>query len=507
MKVFTTSQIREIDAYTINHEPVSSIDLMERAALGCTDWLVRRIPTDRRVLIFAGPGNNGGDGWAVARMMAERGYHRIMLFLLKINRTLSPDSEVNRKRLSKQKLVPVYEISAPEDFPEIRKEDIVIDALFGSGLTRPLEGLPIMLIRHINDAGSYIVSVDIPSGLMGEENPPDHDHGIIRANDTLTFHFPKLSFFFAENYRFTGEWHIVPIGLHSGIIEQLGTDYDYMTLPEQKGMLRKRKRFSHKGNYGHALLIAGSYGMTGAAILAAKSCLRAGIGLLTTHIPGKCYPIIQGVVPESTYHIDEAADFFSNLPDLAQFSAIGIGPGLGTHTETAKALVKLIKSFTKPLVLDADALNIIAKKPGLLGLLPENSIITPHPKEFDRIAGESGSAFHRHLHQIELARKYRIIVVLKGAFTSLAFPNGKCTFNSTGNPGMATAGSGDVLTGVILSLLAQGYAPAEAAKMGVFLHGFAGDLAAEKTGYPAMIASDIIDHLSDAFKKTENYES
>jgi len=507
MKLFETNQVREIDEYTIRNEPIASADLMERAAMGCVNWIEKNIARGTSVALFVGPGNNGGDGWAIARLLAERDYSSIQVFHLQISHIISPDSEINRNRLIIQAKVPVYEIRSIADFPQTDQNIVIIDALFGSGLSRPLDGLPAALVNFINHSGCRVLSIDIPSGLLGEDNSGNPEQGIIRASVTLTFQFPKRSFFYAENEKYVGRWHIIPIGLHPEIMAGKQTDLYYTAFEDISDKLIKRKRFSHKGTYGHALLIAGSYGMMGAAILAARACIRSGVGLLTTHIPREGYSIIQGVVPESIFSIDNSNLLFTTCPSTDKFSAVGVGPGIGVDPKTELSLESLFNFPFKPMVIDADALNLLALYPHLLNLLPEQSIITPHPGEFDRLAGKSDTGFKRNQLQIEFSKKFKVIIVLKGACTSISLPDGSCYFNSTGNPGMATAGCGDVLTGIILSLLAQGYSNNDAAIMGTFIHGLAGDLAADKTGQHALIASDIIDFIGTAIKKIENYET
>ncbi len=506
MKVFEASQIREIDEYTILHEPVSSIDLMERAATGCADWLSSYVKTGDHLKVFAGPGNNGGDGWAIARILAARGYRHIGIYLLQISKIISADSVVNRRRLEQQKKVPVFEISRESDFPVIDNNDIIIDALFGSGLSRPLEGLSGALVNHINASGCNIVAIDIPSGLRTDDQGAKSGNAVIKASHTITFEFPKRSFFFAENAIFTGRWHIISINLHPAIISEMATSFQYLLMENIQKVFRQRAKFSHKGLYGHALLIAGSYGMAGAAILAARAALRAGVGLLTTHVPGSVYPIIQGAVPESIFDIDKDKNFFSALENTKHFSAVGIGPGIGTMDVSLNAFESMLKNADCPFVIDADALNMLSQNPELLRYLPVHSILTPHPGEFDRLAGKSDSGYLRNQKQIEFSKKYKVIVLLKGAYTSITMPDGTCFYNSTGNPGMSTAGSGDVLIGIILSLLAQGYPHSDAALLGAFIHGLAGDLAASEIGQQALIATDIIDYLGKTFLKIENHE-
>lgn len=504
MKIFRTSQIKSIDAYTIKNEPVLSVDLMERAAGTVSHWLVQRFSSDRMVRIFAGPGNNGGDGWAVARLLSAQGFENVHIYLLNLSDRISGDSEVNRERLIRQNRVEICEINDENAFPVIENTDLVVDGLFGSGLTRPLEGLAASLVRHINQSGADVVSIDIPSGLFGEDNSGNIRENIIKAAYTLTFQFPKLSFFYAENGALVGDWHILPIGLHPEIIDKTPSDFHYTTLGDVRRIITEREKFSHKGTYGNALLIAGSYGMMGAAVIAAKACLRGGVGLVTTHVPRTGVEIIQTAVPESLISIDQSDTIFTGFPELSKFQAIAAGPAINCEEGTQKALKKLLQVSDKPMVIDADALNILGKNKEWLKTIPKGSILTPHPKEFERIAGETGSCYARNIRQIELAKELGVYVILKGAYSSVATPGGSCFFNSTGNPGMATAGSGDALTGILLSLLAQGYAPEQAAIAGVFLHGLAADLASRDTGEYSLISSDIIDYLGKAFIKIQD---
>lgn len=505
MKIFNTFDIKEIDKLTIENEPVSSVDLMERAAMGCAAWIKNHYVKVQPFIIFTGPGNNGGDGWAIARILTNYGFSCISVYHLDISPVLSPDSEVNRDRLIRQGKVAIKKISGTGDFPVLQTNHVIIDALFGSGLSRPLEGLTAELINHLNRSGCPIISIDLPSGLMGEENHPENI--VIKAQTTLTFQFPKRSFLYAENYKYTGSWYVIDIGLHGETIRKKETGFYYVSLDDMTGKIPGRDRFSHKGMFGHALLIAGSYGMTGAAILAARSCMRSGAGLLTTHLPGKCYAIAQTAVPESVFSIDKNAEVFSDFDNFSKYSAVGAGPGLGTSEETSSGLLNFVKTCDIPMVLDADALNILSVHPEYLSQLPENAILTPHPGEFDRLFGKSENGMKRNMLQIQKSKELKVIIILKGAFSSITLPDGTCWYNSTGNPGMATGGSGDVLTGVILSLLSQRFTPANAAITGTFIHGLAGDLAAEEKGQRSMIASDIIEYLSLAFKKIQENEN
>jgi NAD(P)H-hydrate epimerase len=504
MKLFTTKQIASLDKYTIENEPISDIDLMERASLQITNWLVQKFPTERKLLFFAGPGNNGGDALAIARQMAELDYF-CEVYLVDLGRELKDSPAINRHRLELQQKVHISFIKNTNDYPTITETDIVIDGLFGSGLTRPLEGLAAEIIQKINSCRNTVISIDIPSGLMGEDNSGNIAENIIQADFTLNFQFPKISFLFAENEKYVGEWEVLPIRLHPDGIAQTQTNFFYIEKEDIQQILKKRSRFGHKGTYGHALLIAGSFGKMGAAVLASKACLRSGVGLLTVQIPHLGYPIIQTTVPEAMANVDQHDYTFTEFPELSPFSAIGAGPGIGQKSNTKKALCELLEKSQVPLVIDADALNILAENKTWLEKLPENSILTPHPGEFKRLVGESGNSYLNIQKQLEFSKKHKVIVVLKGAFTSISTPSGELYFNSTGNPGMATAGSGDVLTGIILGLLAQGIRPEKAAVAGVYIHGLAGDLAAREKSEISLVAGDIINFLGNAFLSFESH--
>jgi ADP-dependent NAD(P)H-hydrate dehydratase / NAD(P)H-hydrate epimerase len=498
MKILTSGQIHEADQYTIKNEPVESIDLMERAAEQCFLWIKEKFGKLLSVKIFAGPGNNGGDGLALARMLALD-ENKVSVYLMTLPEKISPDALANYKKLTRIGSINFFLIENT-GLPEITKSDIIIDALFGSGLSRKLDTLTCKIVNYINTCPAITISIDIPSGLYGENNSLNRSEVIIEADYTLTFQLPKLSFLFAENEKYVGELIILDIQLMPEAIAKQESAYFYTESRDIIPLLKKRLKFSHKGTFGHALLIAGSYGKMGAAVLASKACLRAGTGLLTCHIPKSGYNILQTAIPEAMVSIDPSDNCFTELPDWKKFTAIGIGPGINTSAQTTNALEEILQTIKIPMVLDADALNIISTKLALLELLPENTILTPHPGEFDRLAGPSHSGFERHLKQIELSARYKIIIVLKGAYTSITTPDKQCHFNSTGNPGMATAGSGDVLTGIILSLLAQGYSPLKATLIGTFIHGLAGDLVLSNISPEALIATDIINHLGIAFK-------
>jgi hydroxyethylthiazole kinase-like uncharacterized protein yjeF len=493
MKVFTCNQIRHIDSYTIKHEPIASIDLMERASVGLMDWIAKRYSSNQPIYIFAGPGNNGGDGIALARLLITIGFN-VDIFILKSD-NYSADNLENQNRILSQGLVHPIFISSDSDFPNFPKSAIIIDCLFGSGLTRPLEGLSARLVAFLNRSNSHIIAIDLPSGLFGEDNPTPNPNPCIKAKVTLTLQFPKLCLFMPENFQFTGQWHLVDIGLHPKIIEDTPSPFSYIDNSIVKSLVKNRSKFDHKGLYGHCLLISGSFGMMGASVLAANACLRTGAGLVTVHVPRLGYSIIQQSVPEAMVDVDDNDWVFTSLSNFEKYSAIAIGPGLGTEAKTVKGFLNLLATVKCPLVVDADGINILAQSPDFISQLPANTIITPHVGEFNRLFGPTDSGNQRLSIALEMSAKYKIIIVLKGAYTQIACPDGRVFFNSTGNPGMATGGSGDVLTGMITSLLAQGLSPINAAVAAVYLHGKAGDIAAESLSELSLKASDIIDSI------------
>lgn len=504
MKILTGGQFRELDLFTIQNEPIASIDLMERASRSVADEILRRWPeAEQRIFVFAGPGGNGGDGLAVARMLAEAG--RITTaYLFNVRGSLSPDCEQNRERLRQTPDATLIEVTSELVFPELQTDDIVIDALFGTGLSKPLSGGFALVAKRINQSRATIVSIDVPSGLMCEDNSFNDTQNIVRATQTLSLGQPKLAFFLAENQRFVGEVKMLDIGLSTDGLKTIKT---YLWLTEKNeisSLIRRRPVFAHKGTMGHALLVSGSRGMAGASILAARAALRAGVGKLTIHIPHSCLDILQTAVPEAIVDIDIDANITTTAIETYVFQAVGIGPGIGQHSHTAAALKSFIMRHEGPLVLDADALNILAANTDWIASIPADSILTPHPAEFDRLAGHSRTTFERMNRARDFAVDHHLFVIIKGHFTQICTPTGDVLINPTGNPGMATAGSGDVLTGIITALLAQGYLPIEAAQIGVFLHGLAGDIAAEELSEESIIASDIINFLPKAFKSIKD---
>jgi len=501
IKIFETSKLKSLDQYTIDHEPITSIDLVERAAVTFTNEFKRNFSKQRRVIVFAGQGNNGADALAVARLLAEESY-RTEVYLFNPGRRLSPDCEENKQRILADEKVRLYEVIDDFEPPVLTEHDVVIDGLFGSGLNRPLTGGYAAVVGYINQSDATVVAIDMPSGLFGEDNLNNNPEGIIRAKMTLTFEFPKLAMVLPENELFVGRWKALPIGLHPAIMEKTSTAYLMVTDEDMEGLIRPRSRFAHKGDFGHALLVAGGKGRMGAALLAASACMHSGVGKLTVHLPQRGEMVLQTAVPEAMLDLDTDRDRITTLPDdLRAFDTIAIGPGIGTDEPTATQLGRLLRTAgDKPLLLDADALNILARNRELMPLLPPNTVLTPHPKEFDRLFGESANGYARLHKAATTAVKHSICIVLKGAYTAVCMPHGQICFNTTGNPGMATAGSGDVLTGIIAGLMAQQYDPSTAAVVGVYLHGLAGDLAAARSSEESLVAGDIVRELGRAFR-------
>ena len=504
MKIFTSAQIHELDKYTIENEPISSLDLMERAAKTLVQAVTKLYPPSTPVVVFAGPGNNGGDALAMARMLAEKDY-QVIAYLFNISSNLSPDCAANKTRLHDCKNVKEF-IEVVDEFepPRLEQGMLIIDGLFGSGLNKPLAGGFASLVKYINSSPAQIVSIDVPSGLMTEDNSYNVRANIIRATMTLTLQLPKLAFLFAENQTFIGKLRILDIRLSQEGINKTDTAYTFVEEDQVRKLLLERPAHAHKGQMGNALLIAGSYGMAGAAILATRACLRSGVGKVTVNTPKRNIPILQAAVPEAVVQLTNEETIFAEAMDTEDFDAMGIGPGIGQSEQTAVALVAQIRRTQCPCVADADALNILGNRRAWLQQLPQGIILTPHPKEFDRLEGHSTDSYERLTKACNLAERLQGIVILKGQYTAICMADGHVMFNPTGNAGMATAGSGDVLTGIITGLLARGYQPKEACMVGVYLHGLAGDLAAADLGEESLLASDIIRYLSRAFKRLKD---
>ena len=539
MKIFNARQMRDLDAYTIEEEKISSLELMERAARGVVDFIVRDFPdTNREVVVFAGPGNNGGDGLAVARLLCEKQFSNLKVFLFNPEQRLSADCEANARRLVIE-CVPTSrlcftEVTTQFEAPKLAPDSLVIDALFGIGLNKPLTGGFAAVVKFINSSKATVLAIDMPSGLMCENNMlhapkksftalqnigsvqertksfssltmlkevPGSNPTIIKASHTLTFQFPKLAFLLADYAYFVGKLHVLPIGLSKTKVELIETNFSLTEVQDIKTILKPRPAFAHKGTFGHALLIAGQFGMAGAAILAAKACFKCGVGKLTIHTPLLNNDILQIAVPEAILSHDTSQRQFTDALPTNGFQAMAIGPGIGTDDKTAQALINQVVSTQIPIVVDADGINILGKHPAWIRQLPQLCIFTPHPGELQRLTAYSGDSYNQLMDAMEFAKKYQFYIVLKSHFSVVCTPEGKAFFNTTGNPGMATAGAGDVLTGMILAFLAQRYTQEQSCKLAVFLHGLAGDLAAEQLGEECVTASDIIAFLPQAFKK------
>lgn len=500
MKIFASNQIPEIDNATCEAQHIDSLDLMERAAGALSVEIISRFLPSQRIVIIAGPGNNGGDALALARILFEQGYKKVEVFLFNVVGKLSHDCDEERKKLITIDGIDFTEVKHDFQPPYLGENDVVVDGLFGSGLHQPLQGGFVMLARLINESKAYVISIDIPSGLFGEWNNNVLQRDMIHADLTLTFQTPRLSFFFSENADIIGEWRLLDIDLDEKKMKELPTDFLLVEARSVRPLLKPRKKFTGKRDYGSALIFAGSIGMSGAAVMAAKGCMRSGAGLVTVHSARGGLQIVQTAVPEAMFEPDRNEYFIKDMTIHHSHQAVAVGPGIGTNEATIDALEALLKNCKSPLVLDADALNCIARRPQLLSMIPPHTIITPHIGEFDRLFGEHETSEARLRKAIDMAKYYNIIIVLKGHYTATVRPTGRVCFNSTGNPGMATAGSGDVLTGVITAFLAQGHRPENAATIGVFVHGLAGDLAMAEKGEYGMMASDIANNCGKAIR-------
>ena len=478
---------------------------MERAASVLTEKIIERWGAETPVTVFAGPGNNGGDALALARMLSQHGRKvSVWLFNIKNSGTLSPECAMNLTRIKSCPGVELTEVESSFSPPQLTADDLVIAGLFGIGIGRPLNGGFAEVVKYINSSASTVVSIDVPSGLMCEDNSYNVMNHIVKADVTYTFHRPKLAYFFADMGKYVGEWHVLDIGEPDLIPNETGegqkntpystTEADYVT-----SHLHARPKFAHKGTMGHVALVAGKRGMAGAAILATRACLRSGAGKITVHIPYRNNSVMQIAVPEAVVQMDKDGDMFTSTFDANGFDALGIGPGIGTSPETAQAFIEQLRLTRSPIVVDADGLNILGSHRGWIQQLPRQCILTPHKKELFGLISNPRNDYEELERTRELAVHQQIYIIIKGAYSAVCTPEGSCFFNTTGNPGMATAGSGDVLTGVILSLLGQGYSNEEACRIGVYIHGLAGDIAAERLGEDSVMASDIIDALPQAF--------
>lgn len=489
MKILSAQQMQQWDAFTIQTEPIESIQLMERAAAKCVAWIEENFFRYQKFKIFCGKGNNGGDGLAIARMLIEKGYSAVV-YILEFGAKGTNDFQINLQQLHPV-LKEIHFIQSENFFPFISEVDIVIDALFGTGLNRPLQDLSAALVQHINRSQATIISIDVPSGMRIDKSSKNYP--VITAHTTLSFQAPKLCFFMAENAENFGEVHLLDIELHEDFLETITVQAETVEKDFIAPSIKPRNAFAHKGNFGHVLMMAGSIGKTGAAIISSGAALRTGCGLVTTNLPSASIQALHARFPEAMIQLRE-----EGLSDIGKFSAIAVGPGFGIDVPSQQLLKQVLQSFFKPIVIDADALTILSLQKDWLKLIPAGSILTPHPKEFDRLFGVCENDFERMEKAVELSKQYACIIVLKGHHTLIA-ANGKAYFNTSGNVGLAKGGSGDVLTGMIVSLLAQQYPSLHAALIGVYLHGLAADLALEQQSYESLLATDVINTIGKAF--------
>ncbi|WP_298477133.1 NAD(P)H-hydrate dehydratase [uncultured Maribacter sp.] len=495
MKLFTAQQIYAADKFTINKQEITSDSLMERAAIQIFNWMHLRMQgAPVKIHLFCGIGNNGGDGIALARHLQEHGYN-IAVHVVNYSEKRSKDFLINLDRLKDRKIWPNFMDSNCE-FPEIGKDDIIVDAIFGIGLNRAPDDWVVNLMEHLHKSEAFVLSVDIPSGLYTDKVPAN-EKAVVKANYVLSFQAPKLVFFLPDTGVYIGQWEILDIGLDPEYLISTEVDYEIIGKNEVLPLYVPREKFSHKGTYGHSLIIGGSYGKIGASILATNAALKIGSGLATAYIPKCGYIPMQTALPEAMV-LTNSEENITDIDFKIEPDAIGVGVGLGTEIETVNAFSKFLDKNKLPLVVDADGLNILSQNKELLKKLPENSILTPHPKELERLIGKWKGDFDKLKKAKAFSKKYACVLVIKGANTVILF-NGKGYVNTTGNPGMATAGTGDVLAGVITGLLAQGYDSLGAAIFGVYLHGRAGDMVVEQVGYQSLMASDIIEALGDAY--------
>jgi hydroxyethylthiazole kinase-like uncharacterized protein yjeF len=491
LPLLTAQQIREADAYAIANEPISSIDLMERASKAFVSWFINCYPDkNQSISVYCGTGNNGGDGLAIARLLKSHQYKNINVKIARYTDKTAADFDGNLIRLNTTG-IPITTLKPEDDLPA-ENSDIIIDAMLGSGLNKPLAGNYKKLVAYINGLQKTIVAVDVPTGFF-TEGDIDMDATAIKASLVITFHQPKINFLLPESAPVIKCWEAVHIGLDDAFIQSLNLPYQWVEESDIKKLLKPRRRFSNKGTYGHALLIAGQDKTMGAALLTACACAYAGSGLTTACIPGSGLTALNTHMPELMAIIRRG----NEPPDIKweQFNAIGIGPGLGKDDEALTLLKSALTNYNKPIVVDADGLNLLAENQSLLKTLPAGSILTPHMKEFDRLFGEHTSWWQRIQTAVKKAQEYNIFILLKNDYTITATPEGEIYFNSTSNPAMAIGGMGDVLTGIITSLLAQKYSPKEACIIGAYIHGKAGDELALPNKLNVVLPGQLAEHL------------
>ncbi len=505
MNVLSAAQLYDADQATMLEDEITSLDLMERAATRAFEAITAEVNwKNRPIVIFCGIGNNGGDGLVIARKFIEQGAD-IHVFVVTYSNHYKADFKANLNRLEKLTNSITF-LTAHSELPKLPVNSVLIDAIFGIGLSRPLHNWVKKLINHINCISALRLAIDIPSGLY-TNRAVEQDTAIVKADYTITFQCPKLSFFLPQTAHYVGQLQVIDIGLSQNFIDELTPEAQLITLQQASSWLKIRPRFSHKGTYGHCLIIGGSYGKMGSVVLAAQAALRAGAGKVTTLIPRCGYAIIQTTLPEAMVLTQGEKQLSDELVDW-QFTpesvVFGMGAGMAEHT--AQCFHKLLEKAAKPLVVDADGLNILAQHPEWLSLLPTQSILTPHPKELRGLIGEWTDDFDKLTILKSFVQRYQIIVVAKDAITFIITPQ-QVFINTAGNPGMATAGTGDVLAGTIGGLLAQGYTAVEAAALGVYLHARAGDEALKKSSVEALIAGDLLLRFGQVYREMLKYKT
>ncbi|MFC0517275.1 NAD(P)H-hydrate dehydratase [Mucilaginibacter angelicae] len=471
LPLLIAEQIREGDAYTIVNEPISSVDLMERASRAFVGWFANRFPDKNEPITFyCGTGNNGGDGLAIARILCDHHYNKLYVVIARFSDKASADFNHNFERL-KQTCVTITELTKGSEIPE-DDSPVIIDALLGSGLNKPLSGDYERLVKYINELERTVVAVDVPTGFFSEGEVPK-DTIAVKADLVITFQQPKINFLLPESAPYINCWESVNIGISEKFVQGLNSPYQFIEEKDIRQMLKPRHRFSNKGTYGHALIVAGQAKTMGAALLSSSAAAHAGAGLTTACIPESGLTALNSYLPEIMAIVRSGTE----LPDIEwdKFSSIAVGPGLGKDDDALVLLKAIIKNYKKPLVIDADALNLLSENQELLTQLPAGSILTPHMKEFDRLFGEHTNWWQRLQTAIKKAKELNLCILLKNDYTIVATPEGTAYFNSSGNAAMASGGMGDVLTGVITALLGQKYPPERACIIGAYIHGKAGD--------------------------------
>ncbi|MEJ2690941.1 MAG: NAD(P)H-hydrate dehydratase, partial [Deltaproteobacteria bacterium] len=513
MQLPTANQMQGLDQTTIIEIGIPGLILMENAGLRTVDFLVEKFgdPSQKVVSIFVGPGNNGGDGLVVARHLMQRGaLPRILL--LGHPQNIKGDAAINLA-IARQLELPIRVLENEKDVhalaEEVKQSWLLVDALFGTGLKREVTGHFATAIELLNQAGPPVVAVDIPSGL-------DSDTGrvlgtAVHSSLTVTYGLAKAGHFLYPGRELTGELRVADIGIPASVTDRANIRTRALTAEEIKDFLPSRPPAGHKGIFGHLLVLAGSIGKTGAAILTARAAMRTGVGLLTLCVAKNLNPIFETALTEAmTIALPHSKDRLSDADlesieaALAGKKACAIGPGLGTDPQTESLVLALCRRTKLPMVIDADAINILAGKPSMLDDAPAPRILTPHPGEMSRLAGLPTSSVIEDRLQVarKFAMEHNIYLVLKGADTVIAAPNGEAAINTSGNVGMASGGMGDALTGIIAGLLCQGLSPWLSCCLGVYVHGLAGDLVAKRCGIKGgLLAGELADTIPAAFSR------